>query len=263
MIYMKNIQDLVVHARHTSRKVRLSHGSRIIGGSETTIQDYPYQVFLLMKKQGDKDVYTVSCGGSIANERCVITAAHCLTGMDAALIRAGSTDSSSGGTFYPANTLKRHPKYDSKTLDYDIGVIKLSNPIKIDGTNTAKVDLSTSDCPVPPGTNLTITGWGITSEGGDSSKILKQVSITSVSLDDCRKKSYTFLSDRMICAGVPEGGRSACNGDSGSPLVLTGTRTQVGLASFGIGCAQPNIPGVYSNLCAPDVHEWLKEMECA
>lgn len=52
----------------------------------------------------------------------------------------------------------------------------------------------------------------------------------------------------MICAGFPEGKKDACVGDSGGPLVSNGR--QIGVISFGYGCAQPNYPGVYANVAS-------------
>ncbi|CAK1578616.1 unnamed protein product [Parnassius mnemosyne] len=182
--------------------------------------------------------------------------------MESVNIRVGSSDVASGGKTYSSRILVRHPKYNARTSDYDIAVIKLFRRITIDGRNTTTINLPSSNCAVSPGTNLTVTGWGDTSENGDTSDTLMAVNINAVSDDEC-KQSYSNLTPRMICAGVPEGGKDSCQGDSGGPLVRTGSKTQVGVVSFGAGCARPNTPGVYSNLCNPDIQKWIKQMGCA
>lgn len=59
-----------------------------------------------------------------------------------------------------------------------------------------------------------------------------------------------FILDRsFICAGG-EPGKDACEGDGGSPLIceVNGIWKVAGLVSWGIGCGQPGIPGVYVNV---------------
>lgn len=65
------------------------------------------------------------------------------------------------------------------------------------------------------------------------------------------------ITDRMICAGTT--GKDSCTDDSGGPLVLNNI-TQVGIVSWGIGCAEPNFPGVYTNLANPGIQEWIKNV---
>jgi len=69
----------------------------------------------------------------------------------------------------------------------------------------------------------------------------------------------------MICAGYKEGGKDTCQGDSGSPLVVRDAskkwNLQVGVVSWGIGCAEPNYYGVYSRLGT--LGEWVKEQIAA
>ena len=60
----------------------------------------------------------------------------------------------------------------------------------------------------------------------------------------------------MICAGILDvGGRDACGGDSGGPLLHNSIL--VGVISWGHDCAHPYFPGVYARV-AP-YYEWIAE----
>jgi trypsin len=74
------------------------------------------------------------------------------------------------------------------------------------------------------------------------------VDVYIIPREECNKAyaAYGGITDNMICAGVPGGGKDACQGDSGGPLVFG--RFLVGIVSWGVGCALPNYPGVYSNI---------------
>jgi len=74
------------------------------------------------------------------------------------------------------------------------------------------------------------------------------------------KKNYADEKDvtpRMICAGVSEGGKDSCSGDSGGALVLKNSRKQVGIVSWGYGCAEKNYPGVNTNLADKEIHDFI------
>jgi secreted trypsin-like serine protease len=63
--------------------------------------------------------------------------------------------------------------------------------------------------------------------------------------------------DAMLCASAP--GKDTCQGDSGGPLVVAhgnGSFTQVGITSFGNGCAR-DYPGVYTRVSA--YGDWINE----
>ncbi|XP_021931893.1 uncharacterized protein LOC110835704 [Zootermopsis nevadensis] len=85
-------------------------------------------------------------------------------------------------------------------------------------------------------------------EGGATSRILQKLQLPIVSASRCRCL-YGDLPDHQICAGYPEtGGKDSCQGDSGGPLVVSGL--QIGVVSWGYGCAKPRYPGVYTEVAA-------------
>lgn len=122
--------------------------------------------------------------------------------------------------------------------------------------------------------NPFIAGWGTLNvkKLDGASPILMQLQVPIITNKQC-KESYKRIGqfddniqfdDRVVCAGYATGGKDSCNGDSGGPLMLplenNGTFPfyQIGVVSWGEGCARPNVPGIYTNI---QYHaEWIKEM---
>ena len=106
------------------------------------------------------------------------------------------------------------------------------------------------------GTAAVVVGWGVNDFSNPSQPLfpseLNQVSVPVVSTEICNApQSYAgLLGEGQICAGLPQGGRDSCLGDSGGPLMIRqdGEYKQIGVVSFGRGCAEPNFYGVYTRL---------------
>jgi Trypsin len=100
-------------------------------------------------------------------------------------------------------------------------------------------------------------------EGGD---ILQEVVVEVISNKLCNgEDAYNGYvnTEAMMCAGLMEGGKDACSGDSGGPLFekkYDGSMIQMGLVSFGNGCARANRPGVYTRLSS--YSEWIDQQIC-
>ena len=114
--------------------------------------------------------------------------------------------------------------------------------------------LTESDCHV--------AGWGKTENGAQSPVILSTtVNIMSNAYCSSRRlEMYTTLTgEYSFCAGVKEGGRDSCDGDSGGPLYCRkGDRYELfGITSFGKDCAVKNQPGVYTKVA--NIVLWIKE----
>ncbi|KAJ2950423.1 hypothetical protein O0L34_g8665 [Tuta absoluta] len=241
-------------AKHHGRLAKSADDGKIVGGYNTTIQNIPYQVYLLLQKGNDY----FQCGGSIINRYYILTAAHCLADIEKAYIRAGSTEANSGGTMYTSTDLRQHPLYNSGTSDYDAGLIRLSEPIQINNTNTKTVRLARSGSSVPAGQDVLVSGWGTTSENGNVSTNLMAAKIPVVSNTECNKDYNGGITSRMFCAGAPEGGKDSCQGDSGGPAVGDSDGIQKGIVSFGVGCARQGYPGVYARIANPTIRSWIR-----
>ncbi|RSL83135.1 Trypsin [Fusarium oligoseptatum] len=215
----------------------------IVGGTAASAGDFPFIVSI--SYQGGP-----WCGGTLLNANTVLTAAHCTSGRAASAfqVRAGSLNRNSGGVTSSVSSIRIHPSFSSSTLNNDVSILKLSTPIASSSTiSYGRLAASGSD--PAAGSDVTVAGWGVTSQGSSSSPVaLRKVTIPVVSRTTCRSQYGTSaITTNMFCAGLAEGGKDSCQGDSGGPIVDT-SNTVVGVVSWGEGCAQPNFSGVYARV---------------
>lgn len=232
--------------------------ARIIGGREVDILKHPYLVSIRYRSEKDGP-YIHKCAGVIYNERVVVTAAQCVVDIkhDEKVMVVAGANSRTGvdGLAYPALKWVSHPQYSSWTVDYDIGLLIIDDVFDLKNLKMKAIPIKETR-PVD-GKMATIAGWGYREEFGPSSSHLEEVQVPIVNSSDCTK-SYGVgeITDRMICAGyLKAGGKDACQGDTGGPLVLD--NQLVGLVSWGRGCARPGYPSVYTYVTA--LKQWIDE----
>ena len=96
---------------------------------------------------------------------------------------------------------------------------------------------------------------------GPVSKFLKWVKVPIITNSECRNTElrHQLITEDMICAGYANGGKDACSGDSGGPLICQNGKFAVitGIISWGIECALENYPGVYTRV--PYFLQWIKK----
>ena len=112
---------------------------------------------------------------------------------------------------------KYHIKYNKDTTDADVAVIELREPIEF-RANAVPVCLpeETEDFLAE---QATVIGWGRLQEYGESSRVLREVSVKIISNEVCKYMYQPIeVTGNMLCAGDAKGGKDACQGDSGGSL---------------------------------------------
>ncbi|XP_073670711.1 transmembrane protease serine 3-like [Paramisgurnus dabryanus] len=216
--------------------------NRIVGGNISSLGQVPWQVSLYYQNQH-------ICGGSIISDSWILTAAHCVYGFaQPALwaVHAGILDQPvSGLGAASVEKIIYNANYKRERLSYDIALIKLKVPLSFND-HLAPICLPSYGETFEAGQMCVISGWGATTDGGESSISLQTAQVPLISKHKCRRPGLTSWN---ICAGYLQGGAGTCQGDSGGPLACRGSVwTLAGAASNAQSCGQKNKPGVYTSI---------------
>lgn len=231
--------------------IKDDENAKITGGSDADISDFPWQVYL---EAGD---YT--CGGSIISNNWIITAAHCtkndydetISASEMALIvGANNPRSTLDGKIYRVSEVIVHENYDSNTLNNDIALLKLKEPINYTNAEPIKL-VSAKDASAgatDPGVMSWVTGYGITRVHPETyPATLQQVRLPIVSNSQA-STVWKSIPATDLMAGYLNGNKDACTGDSGGPLVVPveGGYKLAGMVSW--GSSNCNTYGAYTRL---------------
>jgi len=258
----------------------------IVGGTAAPDGKYPWQVRLY---SSDDDAVGF-CGGSIIDEKWILTAAHCLLDTDAVVVGYGSNDRTKT-TKIESEKIIVHPGYIAGEKA-DVALVKLKKPIP-EAKAIAYADAAQDQALLPDGANVVVTGWGaiwdfqafqnavdvmagrrtvserklLSDEELQAPLKLHEVDIQVIDPTECKAvyKSLQVpafaIGDTEICATGLAGGKDSCFGDSGGPLVVTADNergyAQVGIVSWGPQCGNPLYPGVYTRVSS--FSKWIKD----
>lgn len=208
--------------------------SRIYDGLTAVPGQFPHQVLLFITCPKGRYM----CGGTLLNNRWVLTAAHCARGASNIQVHVGATlyDDVNEKDRQIHSTVLRiivHSAYLSDVAANDLALVELTHPVQF-GPTVHPAVLPDLDLVVQRNEEVLVSGWGKISNGASHSQRLQFARLTVVSNAICRPLYNPFVvRDSTICAhGLKR--ESVCNGDSGGPMVLARDgRTLVGVTSFG------------------------------
>ncbi|KAK6618992.1 hypothetical protein RUM44_003373 [Polyplax serrata] len=217
---------------------------RIVGGSETGVNEYPMMVGLVSLNS-----YELFCGGTIISHFYILTAAHCLmqkTPKNVAIL-VGDHDISVGSDtdsakLYIAMSFSIHPNYNTGNQKNDIALIRVKEKIEFNmKVGPACLPFKNSNNSFA-GEVVYAVGWGSTSFGGKTSDKLLHVALNVITTKQCTPVYGSLVSDKQMC--TYKDNKDACQSDSGSPLLWmdpnSGSLNVLGIVSYGIQCATSN-----------------------
>lgn len=232
----------------------------IIGGQESSFGRFPATTALLTVSPTQNLFQRQFCAGTAISDSHILTAAHCMFNPlgeikpDELVVAGNFIDllNDSPAEIEVAQIFV-HPGYDNDAFiaEHDIAILRTQIP-----HNIPPITLFNGDARDLTGVDALIAGWGVVQvpqfQGDDPRfpSVLNEAQVPVTDFDVCNGVYQGLLSEPHLCAGFERGGVDACQGDSGGPLMIEvgGELLQIGVTSFGNGCALPNAYGVYANI---------------
>jgi elastase-2 len=234
----------------------------VVGGEDATQGEFPWQ---LSQQRQSGAAWSHSCGASLLGSTRALSAAHCVDGAAASILRviAGLHQRSNTAGSQTSNVARTvvHASYQvgSATYANDIAILHLVTAITT-GNGIQFASLPSDDNNDFAGTTFVISGWGRTDATNILPDTLQKASIGVIGGTQCQTLmsgvSGVTIWDGHICLYDTANNIGSCNGDSGGPLNCpSGSSTVVaGVTSWGISsgtgrCLQ-TYPSVYTRTSA-------------
>jgi hypothetical protein len=237
-------------------KCGVKRTTRIVGGSETEINEYPWMVSVA--DAGESQF----CGGTLIASQWVLTAAHCMfhdtagtqpkTAAELLAVLGEHDNQDTTESKIPKKAVKvseiiNHADYSADTSNNDIALLKLAEEVDMSVYAPACLPSTADNF---EGKNAWVYGWGSLEYGGQYPSKLMEVEVPVVSNTVCQTAMPEFsITDAMLCAGG-QLNKDGCQGDSGGPLTVdvAGKHVLIGDVSFGNQCGLEGKYGVYGDV---------------
>ncbi|KAJ8965353.1 hypothetical protein NQ314_004193 [Rhamnusium bicolor] len=221
----------------------------IIGGTEAQEREFPHMAVIGYEESLGSTTKWI-CGGSLISEQHILSAAHCSERRHRPqVVRLGLVDHTYSGEYMQERRIKeiiRHPNFHSPIKYNDIAIFVLDRHVEFTAfVRPACLELR----PEPEVSRVLATGFGT----------LSYVTLNIISNDKCSEyieDPETIplnITSSMLCAGVIEGGKDTCHGDSGGPLQILSKKyycmySIIGVTSFGRFCGYAYSPAIYTRV---------------
>uniref|UniRef100_A0A182YHF2 Uncharacterized protein n=1 Tax=Anopheles stephensi TaxID=30069 RepID=A0A182YHF2_ANOST len=171
-------------------------------------------------------------------------------------VRVGSEFYNANGSMYGVMLAITHPDHVPYSWIMDFALLQLNDSL-VFSAFVQPVALASHPDDLLYDRDCVVTGWGRTLNEEESFEQLRAVEIPLVSRELCNVTYEGKIDTAMVCAGdYINGGKGSCAYDSGGPLVCAGV--QVGIVSWGKGCALVGYPEVYSNVLY--ARKWVEDV---
>ncbi|XP_018796326.1 PREDICTED: serine protease easter [Bactrocera latifrons] len=256
-----------------------SLNDKIYNGKDTALDQYPWMVLLEYIQKNGKPI--LNCGGSLINQRYVLTAGHCVVGAieteigPLSTIHLGEYDISKEIDCIQDDCNNKvvkvgyeqvipHPQYEPNNNDrhHDIALIRMSADVTYsDFIRPVCLPLASTRQAINVGELLTVAGWGRTLLARQSN-VKQELAVPVVDHDACARKFSSRnvnLITSQLCAGG-EFSKDSCDGDSGGPLMRQTAQNRwylEGVVSFGNRCGLEGWPAVYTRVA--DYTDWIAQ----
>jgi len=220
----------------------------IVGGDNASPDEAPYFAMMLSWSAQNEQWEYNGCGGTLVSNKHILTAGHCAEGrhvnQDAVYVHAYQPFSGNPGVSFHYSKVESytvHPSFLDGPNDSDVAIVTMVNALDV--SDFPPIQLASPDSiDLDDGDYVKVYGFGRKSYSDETQvSTLQAVSLPFIDRTSCMDFYGTKVLEDMFCAGYEDGGKDACGGDSGGPMVLSsgngGEVQQVGLVSWGDGCA--------------------------
>ena len=262
-----------------SSKQNLQNLGFVWSGGPAQTGQFPYQVGLVFNNFVPYASRGLICGGVLIDPRWVLTAGHCFESdsqtTDFQVFDGHLKLSESGpdcNCFVQVANLYRHPNYQlidtqyGQIIDADVALLQLARPLTL---STLKIAQPDSEPAILKARLGTIVGWGKSTGNPNSLSDALLYGTVRIAADSSCTSAFStgVIRPDMVCATPYPA--SACNGDSGGPLIgfvekgdgVTKTEYVEGIVSWGypLGACPPSKPTIFSRLPAKPLSDWVNQ----